>query len=116
MASWLRRGTWTPPCFSANHEGFHVDDRMLAEECSHLLRAHVLGGGSVIKFSADRVKVVDTISVNERKADAATRRGSCGADLLSKTDKNRSLQKNSSGSGFVTNLQGNIVLPLRNGS
>ena len=32
MVSWLRRGTWTPPCFLANYEGSHVDDRMVAED------------------------------------------------------------------------------------
>ena len=32
LPSWLRRGTWTPPCFPANHEGSHVDDRTVAED------------------------------------------------------------------------------------
>ena len=37
--------------------------------------------------SADRINVVHIISVNERKVDAAARRWSDGADLLSKADK-----------------------------
>ena len=40
MASELRRGTWTPPCFLAKIEGSHVDGD---GRCSHLLRAQVLG-------------------------------------------------------------------------
>ena len=60
-------------------------------------------------MEADRVDVVDIISVNERKADAAARRWSDGADLLSKTDTITDF-RNSSRCGFVTNLQGEIVL------
>ena len=55
------------------------------------------------------VQDTDIISVDERKADATARRWSVGADLLSKTDTITAFKKNSSGSGFVTNLQGYIV-------
>ena len=61
------------------------------------------------QISGESVQDTDIISVIERKADATARRWSCGADLLSKTDTITAVKKNSSGSGFDTNLQLYIV-------
>ena len=92
-------------------EGSHVDvvrDRMVAEDavtsCGHKCtwrRGH--------QISTDPAQEKEITSVDERQADATARRCSCGADLLLKTDTMTAFKKNSSGSGFVTNLQGNIV-------
>ena len=76
--------------------------------CSHQLRAQV-HGGAVIKFLVNLSKTQTSSASLNGKADATARRWSCGADLLSKTDTITAFKKNSSGSGFVTNLQLYIV-------
>ena len=82
--------------------------------CSHHLWAQVLGG-AVINFLVNLSKTRDIISVNERKADGATRCGSCGADPLSKTDTMRRQKKTALGLGSSPNCRKRRI-PLRNGS
>ena len=61
------------------------------------------------QISGESVQDTDIISVNERKADTTARRWSCGADLLSKTDKITAFKKTAPGLGSSPNLQGEIV-------
>ena len=49
VASWPRRGTKAPPWSPANHEGSHVDDRMVAEDAVTCSK-HMYLAGAVIKF------------------------------------------------------------------
>ena len=89
MPSWPLWRTRTPPCFQANHEGSHVDDvsdRMLAEladTCSR--RVH---GCAVTNFRRIQPNEGTTVSVSDRKADAAAGRCSDGAGCSVQNQKN----------------------------